>query len=220
MKNVKLSTGTTKSGGWKAVMIGRCEKFPNLRVATVEGQPHRGFESRALAAKFAKDRFASAEAVEKYAHGAGDGQFLSAAREKEMKVEHVPGLQPEKGANEDGERRAPVQKAAAARRLKIIDVPPGMSEAEAEAYANGTLPAPRLQPSPPSPLAQEPAAPVDSDKAKAARLAGIILHRYEAMRRYERAEADLRAADAELAGILGPKEAEGFLREMDQGSRG
>lgn len=90
MREAELYTGQTKSGGFKAFILGRVPKFGNERMLTVKDQPHRGYERRDLAAKHALDRFPDAEALTAWAAKAKDnGQFISEAKKKDLLLEPV-----------------------------------------------------------------------------------------------------------------------------------
>jgi hypothetical protein len=96
MHDARLFTGRTKSGGHKAFVIGRVDKFSNERKITVEGQPHRGFERRDQAASHALNIIPTAEALATWASKTGDGEFISNEKKKDLALEEVafPGAQP------------------------------------------------------------------------------------------------------------------------------
>lgn len=96
MHNAVLVTGQTKSGGWKAFVLGYTERFGNKRMFTLEDQPHRGFRTRELAIAHAKAKAPTREALVVLAATAINGQFISQERQLDMKMEEVelPGAAP------------------------------------------------------------------------------------------------------------------------------
>lgn len=76
-------------GGFKAIMLGSSKDVAGIRYHSIDGQPKKGFPSRAEALAFALAQFPTADAVTKYGTKAGNGQFLSSKKLAELKLQEV-----------------------------------------------------------------------------------------------------------------------------------
>ncbi len=95
MKYIATQTGKTKSGKFKVYIWGQPDWHisdwtgTNYRLASVKGQPHRGFTTRFEAETFARSKFSTEEAAKSYARIIGDGSFLAEDRAEELALEDV-----------------------------------------------------------------------------------------------------------------------------------
>lgn len=82
MLGTMLSIKVLKSNRFKVVVWGRNDDHImdwhgcNFHVKTVEGQPHRGYETFEEAVSFAREKFLTRDDVHSYGRRCGDGSFL------------------------------------------------------------------------------------------------------------------------------------------------
>ena len=95
MQGAALVVGKTKSNRFKAYIWeqpdGHVSDWQgcNYRIATVEGQPHKGYETQEQAIEFAKSQFKTKREVVKYGSCVGNGSFLTDQRFRESQVTDV-----------------------------------------------------------------------------------------------------------------------------------